>query len=214
MTSGRSAARRPDAGRTDEPARGRGGRRRDDTRDDAILAAAVDVVAELGVEGMTMDVVAARSGAAKATMYRRWPSKTELLLEVLRFVCRPRATVQDLPTTGTLRGDLLALTDLFSFDEAGKQLRVMAAAVPLLTREPGLSGLVGEMVAEPWVGLCRAVIERARERGEAVTDEVETVARIMPSMAVYRLLIEQQPLSARFFTTLVDQVLVPALTPR
>ena len=54
------------------------GRKRDPSRDAKILEATLDVLAEVGAAGLTMDAVAARAGAGKATIYRRWTSKAEL----------------------------------------------------------------------------------------------------------------------------------------
>ena len=59
------------------------GRKRDHTRDPEILDAALDVLAETGYDGMTIDMVAARAKAGKATLYRRWSSKTELVLDAV-----------------------------------------------------------------------------------------------------------------------------------
>src|SRR5215203_4506883 len=59
------------------------GRRRDHTRDPEILDAALDVLAESGFDGMTIDMVAARAKAGKATIYRRWASKSELVLDAV-----------------------------------------------------------------------------------------------------------------------------------
>ena len=59
------------------------GRRRDHSRDPEILDAAIDVLAETGFDGMTIDMVAARAKAGKATIYRRWPSKADLVLDAV-----------------------------------------------------------------------------------------------------------------------------------
>ena len=59
------------------------GRKRDHTRDPEILDAALDVLAETGYDGMTIDMVAARAKAGKATLYRRWPSKAELVIDAV-----------------------------------------------------------------------------------------------------------------------------------
>src|SRR4051812_26383711 len=85
------------------------GRKRDHSRDAEILDAALDVLAETGYDGMTIDMVAARAKAGKATLYRRWASKPELVLDAVACM---KSTGQDLtspPETGTLRGDLVAM---------------------------------------------------------------------------------------------------------
>ena len=91
------------------PTANRVGRPLDVTRDADILDAALDVLAEEGFDGMTIDMVAARAKAGKATLYRRWPSKTELVIDAVACMKNKDINVDDLPNTGTLRGDLVAM---------------------------------------------------------------------------------------------------------
>src|SRR5690242_17158347 len=86
--------------------RGRGGRSRDASRDDVLRRAALDLVTEIGYDRMTMDAVAARAGAGKATVYRRWSSKAELVGDALAH----EHGDGEVPDTGSLRGDLAALS--------------------------------------------------------------------------------------------------------
>src|ERR1700712_1282335 len=85
------------------------GRKRDHSRDAEILQAALDVLAETGYDGMTIDMVAARAQAGKATLYRRWPSKAELVLDAVACMKQSDLHPDELPDTGTLRGDLLSM---------------------------------------------------------------------------------------------------------
>ena len=85
------------------------GRKRDHTRDPEILDAALDVLAETGYDGMTIDMVAARAKAGKATLYRRWASKPELVLDAVACMKAKDLELDALPDTGTLRGDLVAM---------------------------------------------------------------------------------------------------------
>src|ERR1700753_60662 len=85
------------------------GRKRDLTRDPEIMDAALDVLAETGYDGMTIDMVAARAKAGKATLYRRWASKPELVLEAVACMKSKGLDLASPPDTGTLRGDLVAM---------------------------------------------------------------------------------------------------------
>src|SRR3954467_1290919 len=85
------------------------GRRRDHTRDAEILDAALEVLAETGYDGMTIDMVAARAKAGKATLYRRWASKSDLVIDAVGCMKKGVYDLDNLPDTGSLRGDLLAL---------------------------------------------------------------------------------------------------------
>src|SRR5579863_5183615 len=95
----------------------RGGRPRDDAREQAILDAAIDLLAEVGYEAMSIEAVAVRAKSSKATIYRRWPGKAELVADAIRRRTEP--TLADLPDTGSLRGDLLALVELMCTSMAG-----------------------------------------------------------------------------------------------
>src|SRR3954469_17695240 len=87
----------------------RPGRRRDESKDDAILLATRELLAERGFDGMTMDAVADRAGAGKATVYRRWPSKVQLTVDAVVCARGIPMTIDDVPDTGSLRSDLLAV---------------------------------------------------------------------------------------------------------
>src|ERR1700726_424948 len=87
------------------PAGAQRGRPRSAEADRSILAATLDLLAERGLDAMSIEEIAARAGVGKATIYRRWSSKGLLALDA--FVVSFRAE-QPLPDTGTLRGDLIA----------------------------------------------------------------------------------------------------------
>ncbi len=83
------------------------GRPRRADADGAILAATRELLAEVGVAGLSMDVLAQRAGVGKATIYRRWDSKETLILDALRMSTTPIPA----PDTGNLRDDLFAYMD-------------------------------------------------------------------------------------------------------
>ena len=170
------------------------GRKRDHTRDPEILDAALDVLAETGYDGMTIDMVAARAKAGKATLYRRWASKAELVDRRRRLhEERPTSTSTHLPDTGTLRGDLVAMIKPHSIEDAREEApghgrpRLDALARPRARRrrERGDRRAAGRVN--------RLFLQRAIERGEIPADcDVETLALVSPSMAAYRVLIAAQ----------------------
>ncbi|ROQ38256.1 TetR family transcriptional regulator [Frondihabitans sp. PhB188] len=187
------------------------GRKRDHTRDPEILSAAIDVLAEEGYDGMTMEMVAARAKAGKATVYRRWGSKSELVIEAI--ACMKRGVAPEtLPDTGTLRGDLLALIRPHSIDDADKKLKVMAGIVSLIARSPEMSDAVNAAMVEPRAKINRVLFQRAIDRGEISADcDVEALSLISPSMAAYRTLVQRKPVDREFLVSLVDSVILPAV---
>ncbi|NAZ81720.1 TetR family transcriptional regulator [Kineococcus sp. R8] len=191
----------------------RPGRRPDRSKDAALLDAAVEVVAELGYDRTTMDLVAARAGTTKSAMYRRWSSKGALVLDAIVRLQEPETDLDRLPDTGSLREDLMALTLVYSREEGRRKLRLLAGLSSLVGHEPELTDAASAVVMDPWIAVCRRIIERAVARGEAATDRAETLARVVPSMTSYRLLVEREPVDRDFFVDLIDGVLLPALRP-
>lgn len=190
------------------------GRKRDHTRDAAILDAALEVLAEVGYAGMTMDMVAVRARAGKATVYRRWSSKSDLVLDAVARMKRNQVDLDRLPDTGTLRGDLVALMGPETMVEEGYKLTVMAGLVSMLSHHTGLADVVNAAIHEPWVEVHRVLIQRAVDRREIpASTDIETVAEVMPSMAAYRVLIQRRPVDRDFLVSLIDGVLLPALRP-
>jgi AcrR family transcriptional regulator len=194
------------------PAPVRLGRKRDHSRDADILEAAVDVLAEVGFDGMTIDMVAARAKAGKATLYRRWTSKSDLVIDAVACMKGPRTDPDTLPDTGTLRGDLVAMIKPHSIEEGAKKTKVMAGIVSLIAKEPDLARAAHAAIMEPRARANRLLIQRAIDRGEVPPDvDLDTVTLIMPSMIAYRVLMLHQPVDREFLISLIDKVLLPAV---
>jgi AcrR family transcriptional regulator len=195
---------------TDEPAKL--GRKRDHTRDADILDAAIDVLAETGYDGMTVDMVAARAKAGKATLYRRWPSKAELVIDAVACLKKNDLEAANIPDTGTLRGDLIAMIKTPSIQDADRKLRVMAGLASMISRSPELAVAAREAIVAPRITLNRMFLQRAVDRGEISTNaDLDLVATISPSMVTYRALMLGIPATREFLVTLIDDVILPAV---
>ncbi|MBN9632892.1 TetR/AcrR family transcriptional regulator [Leifsonia sp. TF02-11] len=188
------------------------GRKRDHTRDADILDAALEVLAETGYDRMTMDMVAARAKAGKATVYRRWASKGELVVDAIACMKKNDIDFEHLPDTGTLRGDLVAMIKPHAIEDGERKLQIMAGLTSMLARDPDLVDAVTAAIVEPRASLNRLFMRRAIERGEIPADtDVETLAMLVPSMTAYRVLILQQPVDRAYLLSLIDGVLLPAV---
>lgn len=188
------------------------GRKRDHSRDPEILDAALDVLAEVGYEGMTVDMVATRAKAGKATLYRRWPSKAELVIDAVACMKQGDYRPDKLPDTGTLRGDLVAMIKPHSISDGERKLQVMAGVVSMLSRDPQLADAVNQAITEPRAAINRLLMQRAIDRGEIRADaDIETIAHIGPSMAAYRVLVQRLPVDRAFLVAMIDGVVLPAL---
>jgi AcrR family transcriptional regulator len=183
-------------------------RQRDATRDHDIHHAALELLAECGYDRLTIDGVAARAHAGKATIYRRWPGKADLVVDALGALDEHRL---ESPDTGTLRGDLLAL--LCDVEEMVDEQRMslMAGLVPALRRDAELARRFDERFVGPRQGVVREVFERARARGEIADDaDVELLATTLPALVTFRVLIGQHAVDAAFAERVVDHVIPPA----
>ncbi len=188
------------------------GRKRDHSRDADILKSALNVLAESGYERMTMDMVASEAKAGKGTMYRRWASKAELVLEAIEHMKRSQINNSELPDTGTLRGDILALLQPQSVEDAQRKLKIMAGVATLISQDQSLADVAHSAFVEPWIEVNKILIGRALKRGEASkTSNIEIVAQLLPSMAAYRMLIARKDFDRSFVISLVDNVLLPTL---
>ena len=190
----------------------RPGPKPDHSRDAVILDAALEVLAEAGYTGMTVDMVAARAKAGKATVYRRWDSKAQLVLDAIARLDLARPPADQLPDTGSLAGDFRALTVSFGTEDEARRLRVMAGLVSMLADDEGLADRANAAVVEPWVEVNRVLLRRAIARHEiSSTTDVETLAWVVPAMATYRVCVQRKPIQTGYVAGLIDTVLLPAV---
>jgi len=187
------------------------GRKRDDTRDPEILDAALDVLAENGYDGMTIDMVAARAKAGKATVYRRWASKPDLVLDAVACMKSNDIDYENLPDTGTLRGDLVAMIKPPSIRDAERKMKVMAGIVSMLAGNPELAEAARMALIEPRAGANRILFQRAIDRGEISADvDVELLCTIGPALVAYRSLMLRKPVDREFLINNIDRIVLPA----
>ena len=195
----------------DVEAKPRLGRKRDHTRDPEILEVALDVLAETGYDGMTIDMVATRAKAGKATLYRRWPSKADLVLDAVACMKSRDIDLDALPDTGTLRGDLIAMIKTPSIRESERKLKVMAGIASMIARSPELAAAAQNALVEPRASVNRIFFRRAIERGEIPADaDVERLCMISPAMVAYRVLMLGKPVDRAFLVSTIDKIILPA----
>ncbi len=186
-----------------------GGRRLDTSRDTAIASAVVEVLGRAGYAGLTMDAVAMAAGVGKATIYRRWSSKAELLLSVMDVVGAP---VLDVPDTGSLRADLIALltevVELFG-GPSGRAIRSLLGAV---IDDPVLQEGCRRLPLANWDAAWETVVGRAAERGEVAAGAAGSVAaEVGPAVLALRWLVTGRPLDDAVVAELVDHAVLPLL---
>jgi len=186
------------------------GRKRDTSRDDALCQAALELLAEVGYDRLTIDAVATRAGAGKATCYRRWAGKAELVVDAVgRMKAQPV-----LPDTGSLRGDLVELTCHFHDQDDTFRTEVQAGLLSGLIRDAKLRQVFAEQFIAPRKAVFRAVFDRAVERGEiAPIPHFELLSDVVPSMVFHQMILNGRPPDAAFIRTVLDQIVLPLTGP-
>lgn len=188
----------------------RAGRKLDHSRDAGILDAALAVLAESGYEGMTIDMVATRATAARATVYRRWASKADLVLEAVSRLSAGDVTSGQLPDTGSLREDMIAMILPLTGQQEQARIQIMAGLHMLAKSEPRLADAAAAAGIGPWIQANRVLIQRAVDRGEFPPGDVDAIAQVIPTMCAGRAG-QQLPITREFSLAMIDGVVIPAL---
>jgi len=182
----------------------------DDDREVELLDAAIHVLAEVGYDRMTMDAVALQAKASKATLYRRWSSKAELVVDA---VSRAKG-VPDLeraPDTGSLRADLLSLSCGPDGMADRLPLSVLGGLMTALHTDPTLSAAWRERFLAPRLAVVHAAFERAVERGEvSAAADLSLLEQVVPSMCTFRSTVLSRRVDETFVAAVIDSVVLPA----
>ncbi|WP_227999022.1 TetR/AcrR family transcriptional regulator [Nocardia australiensis] len=194
---------RADRGGEAESTRSRGGRPLDSSRDPVFREAALALLAEVGYDRLTMEAVAVRAGAAKTTIYRRWPGKAELVVDALNSLKGD----PDIADTGSLRHDLRALAESITSAEGELGARVTIGMVNALVRDTELRKVFADRFIAPRMTGFRTVFERAVARGEMpVGHDLDLLAGLFPALALQELVSTGELPDTRLACRLMDEV--------
>ena len=183
---------------------------RGEVREEAILRATLELLAEVGYDQLTIDGVAARAHCSKATIYRRWQGKAELVIAAVRRHSAPPP--QPAPGTGSLREDLLAALEAMRSSLAGQDTALLLGLMTAMRHDRELAAVVREQVVDNKREVFGAAVARAVARGELPAGADHTLlAEISSAMLLSRQLVTGEPLDAAFAQELVDDVLLPLL---
>jgi AcrR family transcriptional regulator len=180
-------------------------------REQEILDAALDVLADVGYDRLTMDAVAQRAKASKATLYRRWNSKAKLVVEALaRMKSTPEA-----PDTGDLRGDLVATFCGHGGLSDQGTTSTFGAVVTAVSTDPEFAAEFRKQVVEPKSRASRAVFERARDRGELRADvDLDLIVPALAGIILHRVFLLGEHPDPTLIERAIDQIILPAVRPQ
>jgi AcrR family transcriptional regulator len=187
-------------------------RRRGQQLESALLAAAWDELVEVGFANLTMESVAARAHTGIAVLYRRWANKDELALAAITHY--GHAHPVEIPDTGTLRGDLLALLTAFSRARAGFIAVAATAGFSGLLAGTGLTPaqVRRQLLGDQRIRGDQTIYRRAHDRGEINLDHIPPAVLAMPfDLVRHDLLMNLEPLRAKRIRSIVDELFLPLL---
>jgi len=188
---------------TERPA---GGRHLDATRDDALREAALELLAEHGYDRLTLEAVAARAGAGKATIYRRWSGKAELVVDAI--MCAKEHPVPS--DTGSLRGDLRELSRQSMGPQPRLDSEIMLGLASSLPHDTELREAFDERLVRPQSETLQLIFRRAVERGEiSPSANVELIASVLPALIFHQILLLGRAPDQEFIDTVVDEIILP-----
>jgi AcrR family transcriptional regulator len=189
----------------------RPGRPRSEQADRAIIDAALCVFAEHGVEGLCIEKVAAKAGVGKATIYRRWPGKEDLLLDALAALKTPLPE----PHGDSVREDLITLMQTMASDYADpRRAREFALLLGEGAKYPRLMAKYTETVIEPRREVIRSVLRRGIASGELRPGvDVDVALFMLTGAVIARGKDQPEAISASYAQRVVDELLA-GLAPR
>ena len=187
----------------------RGGRPRDPSRDGVIRAAILRLLGDVGYGALTMDAVASEAGVGKATIYRRWRTKEELVVDTVSAL---NAEVAALPDSGSLEGDLRQLLHAMVALINGPAGTATQALLSSMPHQPALAEAFQAGPFTVWQRAFYAMWASAEQRGELPAGLVGTpVTDAIGAPLVQRWLATGLPVDGAYADSVVDSVALPLL---
>ncbi|MFD5737144.1 TetR/AcrR family transcriptional regulator [Streptomyces sioyaensis] len=180
-------------------------------REAELYDAVLDLLREVGYDALTMDAVAARTRSSKATLYRQWQGKPELVARALGR-CKPVSTSD--VDTGTLRGDFAELVRRAGeHGKVEKDAALMRGLGMAIHGNPDLHQALRDVLLDPEVTGLTAMLQRGIDRGEIAADRpaLHFIPHLFVGALIARGLIEDRPADGAFLSAYLDAVIFPAL---
>jgi AcrR family transcriptional regulator len=183
----------------------RPGRPRSERATAAILRAAGELLDRRGLDGLSVDAIAARAGVSKATIYRWWPNKAAIVMDAVLNVTAPQIPF---PDTGSVREDLRrqmrSVVRLFTKTATG---RALIALIAQSQHDPITATALHERFITPRRTTAGEVLRRGIGRGELRPDlDVDTAIDTLYGALYYRLLVSGDPLTPRYVDRVIDHI--------
>jgi AcrR family transcriptional regulator len=194
---------------TEIPRPSRGGRPRDPSRDGVIRAAILRLLADVGYGALTMDAVASEAGVGKATIYRRWRTKQDLVVDTISDLNRAEAAP---PDTGSVETDLREMMHQMVALICGPTGAATLSLLSTMPHQPALAEAFRQGPLAVWRQAYDAIWERAEQRGEVRPGLSRSVAAESTSaLLVQRWLLTGEPVDEAYADEVLDTVVLPLI---
>ena len=179
-------------------------------RETEILEAALQVLVDVGYDRLTMDAVALRARASKATLYRRWNSKLRLVIDALLTTKQS----PEVPDTGSLREDLYGMFCGVGGMTDAESVGTFASIITAVGRDPEFAQAFRTEVIGPKIAASQQIWERARARGEIRPDaDPSLLEPALAGIVLHRVLLMGEQPTAELVRRVIDQIILPAALP-
>lgn len=193
-------------------------RKRGAALEDAILDAAWDELSQVGYTAFSVEGVAARARTGKASIYRRWPTRTQLLFDAVNSrlptpaQCGIPVELPDNVTTAdALRNVACAITQVLN-SPAGDVMRAVKCEA---ASDPELARAIDDQFQAPRRAAMLALLRRGVERGEVRPGaDTAMVADVLPAVLTHRIILQREPITAEAISEIIEQILLPLIAPR
>ncbi len=197
---------------TDAPRTSRGGRPRDPSRDGVIRAAILSLLADVGYGALTMDAVAAEAGVGKATIYRRWRTKEDLVVDTISDISRAEITPAE---TGSLEGDLREMLHALVGVVNGPTGAATLSLLSTVPHQPALAEAFRNGPLAVWRHAFEQIWARAEQRGEITPGLAGSVtAETTSALLVQRWLLTGEPVDEAYADEVLETVVMPLIRAR
>lgn len=191
----------------------RTGRKRDPELDKEILNATLDILASVGFDAMTMDMVAAHIKTSKTTIYRRWASKPELVQDALIYLSQnsmdsEAAKAPEAP----LRERMLSVLKPYSREQSERKIQILSRLGSFLSQSKDVAQETMSSIFEPWITLNRKFMKEAAKKGEISPHaDIEAACTAIIALNLYRVSHEGKQFDRAYYASMLDSLILPAL---
>ncbi|MEV6622911.1 TetR/AcrR family transcriptional regulator [Amycolatopsis sp. NPDC051106] len=182
------------------------GRPRDSSRDLAILEATLALLTEVGYEQLSMEAVAGRSGAAKTTIYRRYPDKAALVAAAVEHRAPPKPPP---PEGGSLREVVHSVAAWLARSISEQDVGLLGAVFAGMRTDARLAQAMRRILRRDETAMTDGLVRHAAER--LAPGAATLFAEVAPALIVHRIVVVGEPCDAAFVEHLVDDILLPLL---